>query len=407
MAPDIQPFKIHVSESAIESLNDKLDASQFPEETTFSDDWKYGTPLSDIKHLAQHWREKFNWRQQEAKLNEYPQYTTSVNVDGFGEVELHFLHQQTRNGNSIPLLFCHGWPGSFLEVLRILPLLTSTAPGAPSFHIVAPSLPNFGFSSLIQKPGFSIPQYAEALHSLMQKLGYSHYAAQGGDWGFIIVRMLAQLYPSSLLFHHLNFVRANPPSPTAHPLLYLQHALTPYTAAEKNGIERTKWFCGPGFAYNDLQAHSPHTIGIALRDSPLALLAWLHERLVQWTDNYKWDLDEELTWVSLYWFSVAGPGASARIYHESRFAELEKHDKCFEYNAGVLLGLSYFPRDLVVPPTIWGRTLGKVVFERRHADGGHFAAWERPNLVAGDLQDMAKRDPVRRIVEQRLAIKLA
>ncbi|EON98828.1 putative epoxide hydrolase protein [Phaeoacremonium minimum UCRPA7] len=389
MAP-VRPFKITIPDSEIEKLRKKLSLATFPEEVEFSDDWHYGAPLKDIRRLAQYWQDGFDWRSAEAKLNELPQFSTAISVDGHGDIDVHFVHQKSTRADSIPLLFCHGWPGSFLEVIKLLPLLTSGDDASkPSFHVVAPSLPNFGFSGRAPRRGFAIPQYAEVCHKLMKALGYEHYVTQGGDWGYIITRMMTVLYPEHVLAAHVNYVRkTEPPTFTETPATYLKHAVLPYSAEEKAGLERTSWFHNQGFGYNLEQSTRPNTIGFALADSPVALLAWIYEKLHDWTDSYAWTDDEVLTWIGIYAFSTAGPEASVRIYYESTHSQLELHSKARAYVPGVPLGLSYFPRDLVVPPSTWGRSLGPVVFERRHQDGGHFAAYERPEKLAGDLMDM-------------------
>lgn len=388
MTNAIKPFKIAVPESEIEALKAKLAVSTFPKEVSFSSNWDYGVPLEDVKRLAHYWRDGFDWHAQEAKLNEVPQFKTTISVDGFEDLEVHFVHQKSKRAESVPLLFSHGWPGSFLECLKILPLLTDGDSDGPSFHVVAPSLPNFGFSQGSSKPGFGIPQYAEALHKLMLQLGYDQYVTQGGDWGYIITRLIGAKYPSHCLASHLNFIRANAPTLAKHPILYLQSLLTPYTAKEKAGLARTNWFQKEGYGYNFEQSTKPSTIGFALNDSPVALLAWIYEKLHDWTDNYPWTDDEILTWVSVYQFSTAGPAASARIYYEAVHSSHEEVRQSFEYNSKVKLGLSYFPMDIIVLPRVYGRTLGPVVFEVEHEDGGHFAAHERPNVFAGDLKKM-------------------
>lgn len=187
---------------------------------------------------------------------------------------------------------------------------------------------------------------------------------------------------------HLNYIRARRPSPTKHPLLYLQ-SLLPLSATEKAGLARTDWFQTQGYAYNTLQTTRPATAGAFLSDSPVALLAWIYEKLHDWTDDYPWTDEEVLTWVSIYVFSTAGPAASATIYYESQntHPEPRAHPALVAYNGRVKLGLSYFPRDLLVYPRYWGRTLGKVVFDRVHGEGGHFAAYEKPGLLVQDVRE--------------------
>lgn len=390
----IQPFKINVPDSDINRLHQKLSTTCFPQDVEFSNSWDYGAPLQDIKRLTSYWQTGFDWRAAETKLNDQlPQFTTTISVDGFGDIPLHFVHKRASAPNSIPLLFCHGWPGSFLEVIKILPLLTAPSSFKPSFHVVAPSLPNFGFSGKVNKPGFAPPQYSEVCHKLMLQLGYDKYATQGGDWGYIITRLLGKLYPEHVLASHFNFLHI-PDKPTASSSGTPGHVLAdldqPHTEEEKRGFERTRWFQKRGYGYNLEQSTRPHTLGFALADSPVALLAWIYEKLHDWTDDYPWTDDEVLTWVGLYAFSTAGADASVRIYYENVTqapADPVLRD-ANRYWAPVPLGVSIFPYDLVLPPTSWAHTLGPVVFAKRHADGGHFAAYERPEKLVEDLQTM-------------------
>lgn len=386
----IKPFQISVSDSDIDRLKQKLSLTTFPQDVDFSNSWDYGAPLKDIKRLASYWQDGFDWRAAESKLNaELPQFSTVVPVDDFGDVDVHFVHQRSDRPDSIPLLFCHGWPGSFLEVIKILPLLVrpTGVDGQPSFHVVAPSLPNFGFSGKVTKSGFGPPQHAEVCHKLMLQLGYNQYATQGGDWGYSVTRLMGARYPRHVLASHLNFVRVHdPPAFAAAPAQYLKHAVLPYSAAEKHGLARSRWFRTKGIGYNLEQSTRPHTLGFALADSPVALLAWIYEKLHDWTHDYPWTDDEVLTWISIYAFSTAGADASVRIYYENMNGG--GYSLGDGYNGAVPLGLSYFPYDLVVPPATWGRTLGPVVFEKRHEDGGHFAAYERPEKLVDDLRTM-------------------
>lgn len=196
----------------------------------------------------------------------------------------------------------------------------------------------------------------------MLDLGYPRYVTQGGDWGFYTTRIMGLLYPHAVLASHINMVRASAPSFASQPLLALQHALTPYTPTEKCGLERSDWFLTQGQAYRQLQATKPQTLAFAFADSPVALLAWIYEKLHDWTDGYAWTDDEVLTWVSIYWFSTAGPNAHVRIYYEAVNNPTEKvpsRERASEWVGGVKLGLAHFPRELTVVPRAWGKTLGK------------------------------------------------
>lgn len=181
----VEPFRISVSEREITHLKEKLSSTDFPDEL---DDtaWQMGVPVSSMKRLIARWKDGFDWRISEEKLNELPQYVTAIEVEGLETLQIHFVHQRSSVAGAIPLLFCHGWPGSFFEVEKILPLLTKPASGdSVAFHVVAPSLPNFGFSEGTKKRGFGLGQYAEVCHKLMLRLGYIQYTTQGGDWGFV------------------------------------------------------------------------------------------------------------------------------------------------------------------------------------------------------------------------------
>ncbi|CAI6245561.1 unnamed protein product [Periconia digitata] len=402
---DAQPYNIEVPDAALEKLKRRLADADYPDELDAADQWPYGSPLSDVRRLAERWQQGFNWRATEAELNTLPNYRKKISVDGFGDVDVHFVWQKSGKPNAIPLLFCHGWPGSFIEVKKILPLLGYASEDKPTFDIVAPSLPNFGFSQRISKPGFALKQYAETAHRLMLDLGYSKYVTQGGDWGFYVTRIMGVLYPDHVLASHINMIRALPPTFSSNPVLALQHSVTPYSDAEKKGLERSDWFQNEGSGYRNLQGTKPQTLGYAFADSPVALLAWIYEKLRDWTDEYPWTDDEILTWVSIYWFSTAGPNAHIRIYYEAAHnstPEVPSRRRASEWVDRVKLGLAHFPKELTVVPRIWGRTLGSVVYESDNDKGGHFAAWERPDVIAGDLQKMfQKGGPCFSIVPER------
>jgi pimeloyl-ACP methyl ester carboxylesterase len=293
-------------------------------------------------------------------------------------------------------------PGSFLEVKKILPMLKGST-NTPAFHVVAPSLPNFGFSSGVRRPGFNLEKYAEICHKLMLQLGYNEYVTQGGDWGFYITRVIGLCYPEHCKASHINMIRATKPEWTKNPILALQHAIMPYSEREKKGFERTDWFLREGSGYNLEQRTKPQTIGYALADSPVALLSWIYEKLHDWTDAYPWTPDEVLTWISIYQFSTAGPAASVRIYYESTHSptpRLRHRDDVSKWIPHVKLGLALFPQELVVQPQTWRHTLGPVVHESVNEHGGHFAAWERPEVIVGDLRKMlGKGGPCYKVIK--------
>ncbi|CAA7258511.1 unnamed protein product [Cyclocybe aegerita] len=396
-----RPFKIEVTDEQLDSLKRKLALTTFPDELEDAGR-DYGAPLAELKRLVARWQNGYDWRKHEKELNdELPQFKKEIHVGGFGDLDIHFVHKTSEVEGAIPLLFVHGWPGSFIEVRKILPLLTQASPDHPSFHVVAFSLPGYGFSTAPKKKGFDIAQYAEVGNKLMLSLGYEEYVTQGGDWGAHITRKIALLYGGqNSKAWHSNFARwatsGSPPTLRTAPWVYLSSIFKKYTPAEVAGLKRTEWFEKEGRGYNLEQSTQPQTLGYSLADSASGLLAWIYEKLVNWTDGYPWEDDEVLTWVSIYWFSTAGPAASLRIYYEKIHGE----DDSAQIPT-IPQGVSYFPKELVVYPRAWTRTK-YTVFEKEHESGGHFAAHEKPVELVTDLRNMfAKNGPAYGVVNDR------
>ncbi|TFY65716.1 hypothetical protein EVG20_g5373, partial [Dentipellis fragilis] len=342
------PFKIAVPDDALALLHQKLAFTRLPDELDEAG-WEYGAPLADVKRLVARWR------------------------DG-SEVE-----------TAVPLLFVHGWPGSFLEVRKILPLLTRASKEHPSFHVVAFSLPGYGFSEGAHKKGFSMPQYAELANKLMLALGYEEYVMQGGDWGHLITRHNAAMNgPKHVKAWHSNIAYPSPPSLLWNPLQIIQYLMSWYSAEEKAGLERTQKWMKTGQGYMVEQSTKPQTLGYSLADSPVGLLAWIYEKLATLIDEYLWEDDEILTWISIYWFSRDGPAASIRIYYEVIQANQAENMPW----SSIPLGLSHFPKEVVALPKSWSGRVGNVVLEVSHDSGGHFAAHEKPEQLVGDLRKM-------------------
>ncbi|EMD39696.1 hypothetical protein CERSUDRAFT_81075 [Gelatoporia subvermispora B] len=381
-----QPFKVAIPDADIEALHKKLELTTFPDELEDAG-WNYGVPLADMKRLVARWKDGYDWRKAEVEINAFPQYTRDIEVDGFGTLNIHYVHQKSTVENAIPLLFVHGWPGHFMEARKIIPLLTAASLDQPSFHVVALSLPGYGFSEAPKKPGFAQAQFAEVANKLMLALGYNEFVTQGGDWGYFITRKMASVYGGkSVKAWHTNFAAAGFPSFFSNPLTFLTALVKPWSAAERAGLERTQWFRKHGRGYFEEQSTRPQTLGYSLADSPAGLLAWIYEKLVQWTDGYPWEDDEVLTWISIYWFSRAGPAASVRIYCETQRAGDWEHTMTLW--SRIPLGLSFFPKELVVIPRLWARTIGNVVSETEHEHGGHFAAHEKPQELVTDVRKM-------------------
>ncbi|EMD33629.1 hypothetical protein CERSUDRAFT_98193 [Gelatoporia subvermispora B] len=387
-----RPFKLSVSDEDLALLRQKLELARLPDELDGAG-WDYGVPLGDIRRLVARWKDEFDWRKAEAEINTFPQFTRDIGIDGFGTLNIHYIHQKSSCSNAIPLLFLHGWPGHFMEARKIIPLLTSASPDYPSFHIVAPSHPGFGFSEAPRKRGFAADQYAEVGNKLMLALGYTEYVVQGGDFGQMVARKMAHTYGNKTVkAWHTNETIAKFPNFFSNPMLYLLALIKPLTPWERAGRERTAWIYKYGKGYFQEQATRPQTIGYNLADSPVGLLAWVYEKLVQWTDEYPWEDDEVLTWISIYWFSRAGPAASVRIYYEA--TQTGNIQDIYTWWSPIPLGLSFFPKELDVVPRVWARTIGNVVQESEHDRGGHFAAHEQPEALAADVRGLfAKGGP--------------
>lgn len=378
--PSPSPFTIAVPDDKLALLRKKLELTTWPDELEDAGT-DYGAPLSFVKRLAKRWQDGYDWRAQEAAINaELPQFTTDVKVEGHGTINIHFVHKKSAAGAAIPLLFVHGWPGSFLEARKITPLLTEASEDYPSFHVIAVSLPGYGFSEAPKKRGFGLPEYAEACHAVMTSLGYGQYVVQGGDWGMSVARVLASKYgPSSVKAWHTNFPFGVPD----------ETPLSSFSREEQDAWAKTNEFRQKEMAYAMLQGTKPQTIAYALTDSPVGLLAWIADKITAWTDEYPWTDDEILTWVSLYWFSRAGPAATFRTYYEA----MQRKGLGSIYNLvpsppTIPLGLSFFPREISRFPKAWTRKMCNVVFEADHQKGGHFAAYEVPELLVGDLRRM-------------------
>ncbi|RPD73931.1 alpha/beta-hydrolase [Lentinus tigrinus ALCF2SS1-7] len=386
------PFTLHVPDADLDLLRRKLELAHLPDELQVraESQWNYGVPLADVKRLVFRWKVGFDWRKFEAEINKLPMYTRDIFIDNFGSLNIHYVHRRSDVLDAIPLLFVHGWPGHFLEVRKLLPLLTEESVDHPSFHVVAVSLPGFAFSEAPTKPGFGAAQYAEVFNKLMISLGYEEYVYQGGDWGHVVLNLYGGRHVKAW---HTNCPMTTPKLSTvlAHPSLIPRLFALPFDKDARDAIALTKKHFAVGCGYMIEQATRPQTLGYSLADSPVGLLAWIYEKLVTWSDEYPWTDDEVLEWVSIYWFSRAGPAASLRIYYEM------SHGRTRDFFDGtqwipIPTGVSYFPREIARLPKSWARFLGNVVYQGEHSQGGHFAAHEAPEKLAYDLRRMYGRD---------------
>jgi epoxide hydrolase len=377
---EIRPFRVEVSDEALDDLRNRLAGTRWPGEVPGAG-WSRGVPLGYLKELAGYWRDGFDWRKQEAELNQVPQYTTEI--DG---QTIHFLHVRSPEPGALPLLVTHGYPGSVVEFLDLLgPLSDPRAHGgdpADAFHLVVPSLPGFGFSTPVTEPGWAMARTTRAWAELMARLGYDRYGAQGGDIGAGITGMLAGVDPGHLVGIHLN----------SDPLAVGAVALPPaeqadaaaVTDAHRATLARMRQFQADGLGYIHLQTTRPQTIAYALNDSPVAQLAWIAEKFREWTDpaaelpEDAVDRDRLLTNVSLYWFTGSGASAAQFLYEAAHAHE-------WPGPAEVPQGWAVFDatddlvRRLIDPEH-------KIAHWSEFDRGGHFAAMETPDLLLDDVR---------------------
>lgn len=375
----IQEFEISIPDADIEDLQRRLSATRMPDQIE-NTTWEYGTDSIFLAELLQYWRNDFNWRAQEAVLNQFDQFTTEI--DG---LDMHFIHQRSQNPDAIPLLVVHGWPGSVSEFTKIIGPLTDPqshgGDSADSYHVIAPSLPGFGFSERPSQPGYSPEKIAHILAALMERLGYEEYAIAGGDWGAIINRYLANNYAERLIGLHSNMVLAAPPADEAQRNNVTDAENTLRTA-------RTNYMQNE-VGYQQIQRTKPQSLGYGLNDSPAGLAAWIVEKFHGWSDlpqGAEGDLDELftkdelLTNISIYWFTQTIT-SSTRIYYESSKTPVEKP---IEY-IDVPTGVAVYPAEIYITPKSWVEASYDLRHYRLMEQGGHFAALEQPDSYVGQL----------------------
>ena len=367
----IVPFKIAVPDGVLTDLKDRLARTRFPSQIEGSG-WDYGTNLSYLRELVTYWQTKFDWRAQERKLNQLPQFKT--NIDG---LDIHFIHQKSSRTDAIPLVFVHGWPGSVLEVTKIIGPLTEPPPGEIAFHVVALSLPGYGFSDKPKERGVSNRRIAGIIAQLMARLGYQRYGAQGGDWGGFIVRQLGLVDPQHLIGLHSNMCVAGP-APGSSP----NEGVPP---DELKRIEAMRQRSANESAYSQLQGTKPQTLGYSLNDSPAGLAAWIVEKFRTWSDSNgnvesKFTKDELLTNITIYWVTETGP-SSVRLYYENRM------DPGLQGKVQVPFACAIFPFEMFVMPTKPSLEASyNLVQYTVMPRGGHFAAMEEPGLLVDDVR---------------------
>ena len=376
--PEIRPFRIDIPQADLDDLRDRLARTRWPDELP-GVGWTRGVPLGYLKELAWYWADGYDWPKQEARLNEFPQFTTTI--DG---QNIHFLHVRSPEPDALPLIMTHGWPGSIVEFLNVIGPLTDPAAHrgdpADAFHLVIPSLPGYGLSGPTHQIGWTTDRVAKAWAELMARLGYQRYGAQGGDWGAFVTPQLGRVDPGHVVGVHVNaatfgFIPFGPVDP---------EELATFTDAERARLERLNTStAGPGNGYFEVQANRPQTLAYALTDSPVGQLAWIVERFKEWTHAAEVpenavDRDQLLTNVMLYWLTGTAR-SSADLYHENAHAGFSP-----QRPGTTPTGVAVFAEDYAIRR--YAERTNHIVHWTEFDRGGHFAAMEAPDLLVGDVR---------------------
>ena len=381
----IRPFRVDIPEAELVELRNRINATRWPERETVIDD-SQGVQLATMQKLASYWATKFDWRKVESRLNSYPNFITEI--DG---LDIHFLHVRSEHENALPIIITHGWPGSIIEQLKIIdPLVNPTAHGgtpADAFDVVIPSMPGYGFSGKPTAFGWGPNRIARAWITLMQRLGYTRYVAQGGDWGALITDLMGVAAPPELLGIHTNMAGAVPPEISKA----LQGGPLPanLTVEEKHAFERLDFFYKTGVGYALEMGNRPQTLyGIA--DSPIGLAAWIldHDQLSYRLIARVFDGESEgltrddiLENITLYWLTNTGV-SSARLYWENKLAFFDPKQ------VAIPVAVSAFGEEIYQAPRSWAeRAYPKLIHYNKHDKGIHFAAWEQPKLLSDDVRE--------------------
>jgi epoxide hydrolase len=374
MSDAIEPYEIRVDDSVLDDLRARLARTRFPDQIPGTG-WEYGVPIAYLRELVDSWRTEYDWRAHEAKLNELDHFRTRLD----GQL-VHFVHARSPHDDAFPLLLTHGWPGSIVEFLDVIPMLTHPethgGDAADAFHVVAPSLPGYGFSEPARTTGWDVARIAHAFTELIRRLGYERYCAQGGDWGAQVATRIGALDTHCAALH-LNMPIADPP----------QEAVA-LSDDDKAGLAALQHFQREESGYALEQSTKPQTVGAALNDSPAGLLAWIVEKFRAWSDcdgdpETVFTRDQLLTNVTIYWVTETIT-SSARLYWE--------HMHSREKPAGVAVptGVARYPKEVLRFPRPWVERRYNVVHWTDMPRGGHFAAMEQPELFVRDLREFVR-----------------
>jgi pimeloyl-ACP methyl ester carboxylesterase len=375
---EVQPFKVAVDDWVMEDLRRRLAGTRWPDEIPASG-WDYGSNLAYLKELVEYWRTSFDWRAQEKLINSFNHFRAEVE-----ELNIHFIHERGKGPNPTPLIITHGWPSSFFEMYKIVPLLAD--PGshggdpADAFDVVAPSLPGFGFSDRPTQRGMDILRVADLWAKLMtEKLGYLRFGAQGGDIGAGVTSRLGFAHPENLTGIHLTSV--------TRPTPYLGPGARELSDAEKAHLDqREKWQQAEG-GYSHIQGTKPQTLSYGLNDSPAGLAAWIVEKYRTWSDcggdvESRFTKDELLTTITIYWITQTISSSTRMYYENQRQVWSLKSGERVQVPSGIAL----FPQEISRPPREWAERSYNVCRWTEMPRGGHFAALEESELLAQDIR---------------------
>ena len=365
-SPAIRPFRIAVPDGDLTDLRERLSRIRWPERECV-EDWSQGIPLDYTRELAAYWADGYDWRVREAALNRFDQFVTEI--DG---LDIHFIHQRCANPDALPLIITHGWPGSIVEFAKVI------EPLAEDFHVVCPSLPGYGFSGKPTAAGWNIERIATAWDTLMKRLGYERYGAQGGDWGAVVT---TQIGSNASVGAGNGCIAIHTNMPLGLPTAESMQDPTP---AEKSALEGLAYHQRWGMGYSEEQATRPQTLGYGLVDSPVAQMAWIVEKFWAWTDcdghpENVLSRDEMLDNVMMYWATASG-ASSARLYWES-FKNLAEFGR-----VEVPTGVAAFPKEILRSPRRWCESKYNITHWTDMPRGGHFAAFEQPELFVEDVR---------------------
>jgi microsomal epoxide hydrolase len=389
MPQSIRPFRLAVTDAAISELHARLDHVRWPDQVN-DESWSYGMQREYLRELIRFWRNEFDWRKAEARINAFDQYM--LDIDG---LDIHFIHQRSPHPEATPLLITHGWPGSIVEFLDVIPMLTEPerfgGDSKDAFHVICPSLPGYGCSSAATTAGMHPGAIARRHARLMQSLGYERYLAQGGDWGSPITQLLAGQDSEHCRAIHLNIMTATPPKEIADPMTLVK-------AHEKAWLESNLRHQQESMGYYHIQTTRPQTLAYALADSPVGLCAWIAEKFYFWSDcerDGKRDIRNAISWdalltnVSLYWHTNT-IASSVRLYRELLLA-LVDGALAIPFEVPVPVGVAIYPQELVKIPRARAERNVNLIHWHEAEQGGHFAAMEQPAAFVNDLRRFKQR----------------